>query len=152
MGEGFYFGDNRSANAYAGHYEFDPGHFPAGGAVYPVHLSVQNPLILSDRVEDGRRVDLEILAKEALGLPKTATAKDVRAAMETQGYDGAMYGSDGGYKEYVALRPEQIKSAIGNSGKFDPKNPSIVAGTAAAALSLDLARQQMNERERRNGM
>ena len=33
---------------------------------------------------------------------------------------------------YIAFRPEQIKSAIGNSGAFDPSNPSIIASQRTA--------------------
>lgn len=127
MGRGFYFSDHRTANAYAGHYEFDPEDFPQGGAVYPAYLSLRNPVALTDRVENGRRVDLEVLAREAAGLPQAATADEVRAKLESMGYDGAVYKvSDSGYHEYVAFHPEQIKSAVGNRGTFDPTRASIV--------------------------
>jgi hypothetical protein len=42
---------------------------------------------------------------------------------------------------YVAFRPEQIKSAIGNSGTFDPSNPSILRSTPAPLWYSELARQ-----------
>jgi hypothetical protein len=41
-----------------------------------------------------------------------------------------MDGMGKGTVHYIAFRPEQIKSAIGNSGAFDPANPSIIASRA----------------------
>lgn len=42
-----------------------------------------------------------------------------------QGYDGIIGITPEGVKEYIAFYPEQIKSATGNTGRFDPKNPDI---------------------------
>jgi hypothetical protein len=52
----------------------------------------------------------------------------LRAASIEAGYDGAVIEEIGGPGEttaYIAFRPEQIKSAIGNSGEFDSTNPDI---------------------------
>lgn len=126
MGKGFYFGDTRTANAYAGHYEFDPDHYPESGSVYPVYLSLQNPAILKDSERnDGPRT----MVRELLDLPDEATSEEVRARLLAAGFDGVIYERfspyGNGYKEYVAFNPEQIKSAIGNVGTFDPANPDI---------------------------
>ena len=63
---------------------------------------------------------------------KDAEAKERHAAfvkfMDKLGYDGISYinrSEDSGHRSYIALRPEQIKSAIGNKGTFDPSNPDI---------------------------
>lgn len=70
--------------------------------------------------------------------PGQSTDGYVREA-RAMGFDGAIIRNvvdDGGGNSqyagepsdvYVAFKPEQIKSAIGNSGAFDPKNPSILA-------------------------
>ncbi len=63
----------------------------------------------------------------------------IRRAMEKMGFDGfidrtvhskfgaaGMEGMSPDTVHYVVFRPEQIKSATGNSGTFDPKNPSIL--------------------------
>ena len=126
MGKGFYFGDQRTADAYAGHYEFNPDHFPEGGQVYPVYLSLQNPAILKDSERnDGPRT----MVRELLDLADSATAEQVREGLIASGYDGVIYERfspyGNGYKEYVAFNPGQIKSAIGNRGTFDPANPDI---------------------------
>lgn len=44
------------------------------------------------------------------------------AQAKDEGYDGVIRGN-----EVVAFRPEQIKSATGNRGTFDPNDPSILA-------------------------
>lgn len=53
----------------------------------------------------------------------------VRRAIEAAGHDGVVYQNTGkgerGGLSYIAFRPEQIKSATGNSGAFDPGNPDI---------------------------
>ena len=66
---------------------------------------------------------------------------DMARWAKSQGYDGliirnvADHGPSGMHSTsdarkpsdlYVAFRPEQIKSAVGNTGAFDPRNPSIV--------------------------
>ena len=146
MGTGFYFGDQQTADAYAGHYEFNPDHYPEGGAVYPVYLSIQNPAILKDSERnDGPRT----MVRELLGLADEASASEVRDSLLAAGYDGVIYERfspyGNGYREYVAFRPEQIKSAVGNNGDFDPSNPDIrfsrsgAAGSAGRA-ALDLGR------------
>jgi hypothetical protein len=74
----------------------------------------------------------------------------LRQAFEHAGFDGiidytvdkkfgsqrrvgrSMEGMDEDTVHYVAFRPEQVKSAIGNSGAFDPNNPSILMSRAAA--------------------
>ena len=152
MGKGIYFGNDKTANVYAGHYEFDPGHFPEGGAVYPSYLALKSPLRLDDKIENGRSVDLELLARDALGLPREATAEQVTQEALRQGYDGAIYSRGAGkYQEYVVYQPEKIRSKF---AAFDPAkkdSSNLLAGAAATALGLGLARQQLNE-EQRNGM
>lgn len=153
MGKGIYFGDDKTANVYAGHYEFDPGHFPEGGAVYPSYLALKSPLRIEDKIENGRSVDLELLARDALGLPRDATAEQVTQEALRQGYDGAIYSRGAGkYQEYVVYQPEKIRSKF---AAFDPAkkdSSNLLAGAAATALGLGLAKQQLSEQERRNGM
>jgi hypothetical protein len=57
-------------------------------------------------------------------LRHTIIKPEQKAEYERQGYDGIIY--DGG-DEIVAFRPTQIKSATGNSGKYNPKDPDIRA-------------------------
>jgi hypothetical protein len=49
----------------------------------------------------------------------------IHQTIRNSGFDGIIAHRPDGSKEYVAFKPEQVKSAIGNSGKFDPTNPDI---------------------------
>ncbi len=55
--------------------------------------------------------------------------KDLEWA-EKNGYDGAIIKDKDGISVVVAFNPNQIKSAIGNSGKFDPEDARITASRA----------------------
>lgn len=76
-----------------------------GAAVVPAYVALRNPYVWPE----------SDLAPAIVSAAK-------RAELEAAGYDGIIYrGGD----EVVAFRPEQIKSAIGNSGLFDPESPSL---------------------------
>lgn len=75
------------------------------GSVMPAYLSLKNPL-----TEGYSRMPNPDLANQAKG----------------KGHDGIIVlNGSGGIDEIVAFRPEQIKSALGNRGTFDPLNPDI---------------------------
>ncbi len=78
-----------------------------------VYLSLQNPLVI-DYVFDKATYD-----KDA---DPQAISEKFRDRLEAQGYDGIFISTT---SEYIAFRPEQIKSAVANSGRFDPCNPDI---------------------------
>ena len=52
--------------------------------------------------------------------------KELVEVLKKMGYDGAIFEEDGG-TTWVAFDPNQIKSAIGNKGTFNIKDPRIVA-------------------------
>jgi hypothetical protein len=125
---GFFFTNNPiEASAYA-----DPAMWDNTGPspnLMPVYLAISNP----------KRVD--ITDEERGGVSPASWyddygAAEARAALD-QGYDGLIIGDFSadpilnplnGVNEtlYVAFRPEQIKSAIGNVGTFDANNPNIL--------------------------
>lgn len=72
-----------------------------GDRVLAVFLSIQNPLVI-----------------------KEGEFADVDAAV-LEGYDGLMVLNEDRTTTYVVTCPEQIKSAVGNSGAFDVHNPDI---------------------------
>jgi hypothetical protein len=52
-----------------------------------------------------------------------------RVKLENHGYDGVvLYYDDGSIAEVVAFRSEQVKSAIGNRGSYNPNDPRITEG------------------------
>jgi hypothetical protein len=53
--------------------------------------------------------------------------EEIKDKLEQLGYDGIVYKNrhEGTGDSYIALRSEQIKSASGNRGTFDPRSPSL---------------------------
>lgn len=110
---GFFFTDDaKYAGQYAGR-----GFDDEDATIMPVYLSIQNPkyepISLIDEIEDKWGQQKARLYVEKLRL---------------QGYDGIIFEGNtkiGSVREIVAFKPTQIKSATGNSGQFDPKNPDI---------------------------
>lgn len=122
--QGFYFSDAPSvASAFSG----------GGGAIYPVYLRMENPYRTSDPV--------------ALITPQR------RAELESIGHDGVIRQANGRMNEYIVFNPHQVKSAIGNSGRFDsssvsltdPIDPEYRAATEQAEVTL--AREVENTTE-----
>ena len=72
----------------------------------PVYLSIQNPAVIDSREQ--------------------LTDKTVNR-LRQKGYDGAIGKINNYVFEYIAFYPTQIKSAIGNIGKFDSNNADITA-------------------------
>jgi len=110
-----------------------------GENIVPVYLSIQNPLRI---VDNGQDFDLAVpsVAKDLLErkiiTPSEAArlgigkVKVLITLLKRKGYDGLVYSNtyEGfGEDSYVAFDPNQIKSAIGNSGKFDVNNHDITA-------------------------
>lgn len=50
---------------------------------------------------------------------------EIHDTIRRSGFDGVIAHRPDGTKEYVAFKPEQVKSAVGNRGTFDPANPDM---------------------------
>lgn len=139
-------------------------------SVYPVFLSIKNPLDM-DAPADGAawarqfdgikeyheggttneswyRAAEEMLGDQ--GLPKYEGAEIMQDGLRAMGFDGVTHMGGGRVKAdgvrhrvYIAFEPEQIKSATGNNGGFDPGNPDIrySARTPGELFFSELARQ-----------
>lgn len=85
-----------------------------GANIMPVYLSMKNPLIVD---QNGSRYREE-------------TYDSIVSRAAKSGHDGVIIKNtyDGGGMDdiYVAFRPNQIKSATGNNGNFDPSDPNIL--------------------------
>jgi superfamily II DNA/RNA helicase len=112
---GFFFTDNpgtrsdsgpwSGAAGYAGAQQREGETVAATGAnVMPVYLALQSPYEMT-----------------AAQYRDRAARPDFKDELEALGYDGVRIG-DG---TLIAFSPEQIKSATGNNGDFDPTNPDI---------------------------
>lgn len=97
----------------------------AAPTVYPVYVSIKNPAPVS----------------EAVNVGNWRGEQAVRDTLMDRGYDGVIDWRSG---EIVAFRPEQIKSAIGNRGTFDPGNPDIMfsRSTIAGATTRQYSPEQ----------
>lgn len=96
---------------------------PSGQNIMPVYLSIQNPMVL-DMGDgfDGHRV------RDAIAEAKAAGHDGLKLlnVYDPVGLEGREAAGLFSTTQYVVFRPEQIKSAIGNRGTFDPSNPSIL--------------------------
>ncbi len=102
--------------------------FTYGDRTMPVYLSIQNPYVRTAASWNTDPLDPYqwIPANSArFGGDKQAASRAWTAMIREMGYDGFVDATtpDG---EVVAFDSTQIKSAIGNSGDFDPSNPSIL--------------------------
>ena len=141
MPDGFYFTSNvDEANNYASKND--------GANIMPVYLNVKNPFDLSKKNKITNEMVMQFrdeLRKENPNLPfewikeKVSLFKEkaerggfpfpnitfstgaMKRVFEVGGYDGLLDGD----RHVVAFEPNQIKSATGNIGTFDPANPDI---------------------------
>lgn len=97
-----------------------------GGNVMPVHLSIRNPLEVDAKgaafasiMVDGERTNERALVRKAQGAGHDGLI--LRNVLDGAGPRGETVPTD----VFVAFRPEQIKSSIGNRGTFNPRDPNI---------------------------
>ena len=137
FGSGFYFSPNEDdARSYADSAADADGTPIEDGEVMPVYLSLQNPFVWDMEAGEGAKATRNVLA--AMGIHRSSVRgesaalgdRDERrkfnAAMKAAGHDGVVVRDEDGFREIVAFDPTQIKSAIGNTGAFDPVNPNIL--------------------------
>ena len=146
MGSGSYFTDNPEvASSYT---KKGKGDSPT---VYPVYLSIKNPMDMDavanplqwkkifpgiEEFHDGGKTNEswyraaeEMLRYEEI--PKADGIEQMQTALRSLGHDGITHiggkrvGTGPNHRVFVAFDPEQIKSAIGNRGTYDPTDPDI---------------------------
>jgi hypothetical protein len=93
------------------------------GPILKVYLAIKNPL----RKDYGGDFGNEWIERDV----KNAKKKGHDGVIITNVYNGWSDSPDDS-TTYIAFKPEQIKSAIGNVGTFDPRNPDITASPAQA--------------------
>ena len=114
--------------------------FKNGANVMPVYLRMENPVNVGLDAENwGKKVNLRpLLSGKGKGKPFTSeefnkfqTPSEVRNALIAKGYDGILYDNmyEGGYdirpEAFMVFRGFQIKSAIGNVGRFSKATSKI---------------------------
>lgn len=112
--------DPGNAEFMAGDFAMGSGS-PIGAHTVPVYLAIKNPAEFEgfDDFDDQRN---------------GRSGTEFRKALEAKGHDGAVIRSsmtDGDVvrDDWIAFTPEQVKSAIGNRGTFDPKDARILYQT-----------------------
>lgn len=131
LGRGFYFTSEPDiADFYSG-----GTYGEVGSSTMPVYLKLQNPLEFDVTGQGEKRGAVaRALGVDVAGLDATDLAQTLTRALRDAGYDGVIYTErfgSGSRVEYLTLSPEQIKSATGNRGTFDPENPDIRFAPAA---------------------
>lgn len=102
--------------------------YGAGGHIDAFYLSIQRPLRLPDIGDWGTA---DAVARELPWESEAETLEELVDEIKAYGYDGIVYHNKvenmAGEQadSYIAFDPEQIKSAIGNVGTFDPTSPDI---------------------------
>lgn len=87
--------------------------FAEGANVMPVYLALKNPKVLPmQKIQD----------IEESWTPERV--RRYRKQLERLGHDGIIFRGRNA-SEYVAFRPEQVKSAVGNRGTFDPESQDV---------------------------
>jgi hypothetical protein len=112
-----YFGSKPVANSFAdienltGSTELLEGESPN---VMPVHLGFRNPKVFKKEEDYEKHV-----WDDALDVGK----------WKKKGYDSIIYAPEGDFNHdeayFIAFEPEQVKSAIGNRGTYDPTEPDL---------------------------
>jgi hypothetical protein len=128
---GFHFGSKDAASSIYG--DTPPQN------IMENYLSLQNPLRLDD-LGAWQGADVVNMVNKKLGTNIHQSASDafIKDTIMKHGYDGVVYGNkfengidDAIQDSYIAFKPTQIKSTS-NRGTFDPKDPNILKGAAAA--------------------
>jgi hypothetical protein len=88
-----------------------------GSGVLAVYLSLKNPMIVEQQNASFRDQTYDDLLKEA--------KRKRHDGLIIRNTDDAPFGGVAPQTIYVAFRPEQIKSAYGNRGTFDRRDPDI---------------------------
>lgn len=127
---GSWFSSNPDDTAsYSG--SINPERFATGGQTFPVYLSIKQPFRINDLESLGQLWKFQAGGTENL---QNGDPDAFRAVLEEQGYDGLVmdakavdqFASEGS-EYWVAFHPNQIKSAIGNSGAFSADDARIDA-------------------------
>lgn len=128
-GRGHYFASApTSANSYA----LRQGD---GARVIPVYVSIQNPLVLRTGSDLVTRLPDGTNTRKLIG--QNLDGSKIKSIALDGGHDGVIQiKPDGSIGDLVAFQPEQIKSATGNNGNFDPSDPNILHQGETSARGL----------------
>jgi hypothetical protein len=70
----------------------------------------------------------------------------IHKTIRNSGFDGIIAHRHDGSKEYVAFKPEQVKSATGNQGTFDPNDPDMTKAAGGRIHAEDGGKMELRSR------
>ena len=118
--------------------------YNSGTNVMPLHAKVENPLIVTPQNHGSIKDELDLNK----AFPLLLSHQDV-AKLKKRGHDGIFTRLwEPAEEEVVVFDNTQLKSAIGNRGTFDPKDPRITYGILGA-LGLGAATKKKKGNETR---
>lgn len=108
-----------------------------------VYLCIRNPLRLPDlhtwspRSVVNALLDVGVISEEQADDADVIDREQVASWLADKGYDGIVYRNEteAGGDSWIAMQPQQIKSATTNNGNYDPASPSMTDMPAAPALT-----------------
>jgi GGDEF domain-containing protein len=115
-----------------------------GGTVYPVYAAVRKPFDASrgEHYSMWKQFVLEtgtpswaVARSDRGALPLWTIEPELRQWLDAKGvdYDGIYFAENDGSSSLAVRKIEQLKSATGNNGNFDPSNPSILQSRAPSS-------------------
>jgi hypothetical protein len=123
--------------------------FREGTNVMPLYVKMKNPLVLDDKgMADWAR---EVFADGSNEFPQLMPDRWINAVKDA-GYDGIMWldplrnGANKEDYEYIVFNSNQIKSAIGNTGEFNPEDVDILQ--SRSAMQADFSNVDPNYAEK----
>lgn len=134
FGRGIYLSGmpSRLTQYWGGFGKLGERHGPNGGNIMPVYVKLENPA--------------ELQQADAI-VPTDKESRNKFTALQQRmiraGHDGMVSMLGGKVWEAVVFSPEQIKSAIGNNGDFDPSNDDIRFSRANLGETLANAANSM---------
>lgn len=114
---------------------------PSRANIMPLYVSAQNPFDYEnkahvDALTKALSADAKLADKIGRGFWGVIESPPVQKAIKGLGHDGFSV-FEGGHKNLAVYESSQLKSAIGNTGKFDPANPDIRKSGQRARWDVD---------------
>jgi hypothetical protein len=102
--------------------------------IKPVYLKIENPLIINNYEKDMKKVFNFFGDEDGINYfkIKKENPENIQRELIKRGYDGLI---DNLYGQYAVFKPNQIKSAIGNRGTFDPNSADMTKARSTKYLS-----------------
>ena len=108
-----------------------------------VYLCISNPIRLHDlhtwspRSVVSALLNAGVISEDQAADAEVIDREQVAAWLADKGFDGIVYRNEteAGGDSWIAMQPEQIKSATANNGNYDPTNPSMTDELAPALAS-----------------